>query len=73
MISIHFTAQPVVDFDLAKKGDNDTFKRFFHAMLLEGIYLPPSAYEAFFISTAHQKKHFDKTVKAVEKALKKIA
>ncbi|MBT8321473.1 MAG: glutamate-1-semialdehyde 2,1-aminomutase, partial [Eudoraea sp.] len=41
MISVHFTEEPVVDFESAKAGDNETFKRYFHGMLKQGIYLPP--------------------------------
>jgi glutamate-1-semialdehyde 2,1-aminomutase len=51
MISIHFTDGEVKDFNDAKRGDNDTFKKFFHYMLDAGIYLPPSAYESWFISS----------------------
>ncbi len=65
MKSLHFTNEPVIDFASAKKGDNNVFKKFFHAMLKEGIYFPPSAYEAFFISTAHKKRLLKKTAEAV--------
>jgi len=72
MMSVHFTDKPVVDFTSAKTGDNNIFKKFFHAMLKQGIYFPPSAYEAFFISAAHQKKHLDETLRATEKALRNL-
>lgn len=52
MISIHFCENEVVDFRSATAGNNDRFKRFFHHMLDNGIYLPPSAFEAWFISDA---------------------
>ncbi|MEL6592018.1 MAG: aminotransferase class III-fold pyridoxal phosphate-dependent enzyme, partial [Bacteroidota bacterium] len=52
MISIHFCEAPVVDFSSAQAGDNDTFKRFFHHMLDSGVYLPPSAYESWFLCQA---------------------
>ncbi len=52
MISIHFTDGEVKDFNGAKRGDNDTFKKYFHFMLEAGIYLPPSAYESWFICSA---------------------
>jgi len=72
MMSIHFTDEKVVDFSTAKKGDNDTFKRFFHAMMKQGIYLPPSPYEAFFISAAHDAGLLERTLNAVKKiSLKK--
>ena len=69
MMSVHFTKQQVTDFDSAKRGDNVSFKRFFHAMLRKGVYLPPSAYEAFFISAAHGEKHLEETVRAAGNAL----
>ena len=46
MISLHFTAEEVVDFETAALGNNDFFKKYFHGMLDEGIYLPPSAFES---------------------------
>ncbi len=51
MISLHFCG-PVRDFTSAKAGDNDTFKKFFHGMLEAGIYLPPSAFETWFVCDA---------------------
>ena len=48
MISLHFTNIPVIDFESAKSGDNSYFKNFFHGMLANGVYLPPSAYESYF-------------------------
>ena len=47
MMSIHFTNEPVINFRSAKKGDNEYFKRYFHAMLSNGVYLMPSAYESY--------------------------
>ena len=67
MISIHFTATPVVDFDTAKTGDNDTFKRFFHHMLDHGIYLPPSAYETWFVCSEIGEEEIERTLEAVSK------
>ena len=46
MISLHFTSDEVIDFETAQKGNNDKFKKYFHGMLNEGIYLPPSAFES---------------------------
>ncbi len=53
MFSIFFTATPVRDYATALQGDAKLFARFFHACLGRGVYLAPSAYEAGFISTAH--------------------
>ena len=52
MFSIFFTATPVTDYATAKTQDTAAFKAFFHAMLSRGVYLPPSAFESWFVSTA---------------------
>ena len=52
MISLHFTDSKVFDFKSSSRGDNKFFKKFFHGMLAEGIYLPPSAYESYFLNDA---------------------
>lgn len=65
MISVHFCPEPVVDFDSAKVGDNDTFKKFFHHMLDNGVYLPPSAYETWFLCTEIGDEEIEKTLNAV--------
>lgn len=67
MISVHFDAQPVVDFQTAAKGDNPRFKKFFHGLLQEGIYIAPSAYETWFITDALTYDDLDFTLKAIEK------
>ena len=65
MISVHFDAKPVFDFETAKNGDNDTFKKFFHGLLKRGVYIAPSAYETWFISDALSYEDLDFTIKAV--------
>jgi glutamate-1-semialdehyde 2,1-aminomutase len=72
MISIHFAAEEVVDFESAKKGDNVLFKQFFHGMLDEGIYIAPSAYETWFITDALSYEDLDFTIAAVAKVAKKL-
>lgn len=72
MISIHFCKGPVATFDDAKRGDNDHFKAYFHFMLEQGIYLPPSAYETWFLSAALQQHDIDRTIEASEKFAKKL-
>ncbi|WP_298897428.1 glutamate-1-semialdehyde 2,1-aminomutase [uncultured Psychroserpens sp.] len=67
MISIHFAEDEVVDFDSAAKGNNETFKAFFHGMLNEGIYIAPSAFETWFITDALSYEDLDETIRAVEK------
>jgi len=54
MLSIFFTATPVRDYATALQADAKLFARFFHACLRDGVYLPPSAYETVFLSTAHE-------------------
>ena len=65
MISVHFDADPVVDFKSAAKGDNETFKKFFHGLLNEGIYIAPSAYETWFLTDALTYEDLDTTIQAV--------
>ena len=70
MISVHFDAEPVVDFQSAAKGDNATFKKFFHGLLQEGIYIAPSAYETWFITDALTYEDLDVTIQAIDKVSK---
>ncbi|WP_298487657.1 glutamate-1-semialdehyde 2,1-aminomutase [uncultured Maribacter sp.] len=67
MISVHFTDTPVVDFTSSAKGNNDTFKTYFHGMLEQGIYLPPSAFESYFLNDALSYEDLDKTIDALKK------
>ena len=64
MISVHFDASEVIDFETAAKGNNDTFKTFFHGMLNNGIYIAPSAFETWFITDALTYEDLDKTIAA---------
>jgi glutamate-1-semialdehyde 2,1-aminomutase len=72
MISVHFDAEPVVDFQSAAKGDNESFKKFFHGLLNEGIYIAPSAYETWFITDALTYEDLDFTIRAIEKVAKTL-
>ena len=69
MMSLHFTNEPVIDFTTAKKGDNEYFKRYFHAMLANGVYLPPSAYESYFLNDAISYEDLDHTLDALSAAI----
>ena len=53
MFSVFLTDGPVRDYDDAQRQDTAAYAAFFHAMLDHGVYLPPSAYEAWFLSSAH--------------------
>ncbi len=72
MFCAYFTSRPVWSLADAMKSDRDRFKRYFHGMLTEGIYLAPSQFEAGFISTAHHKTDVEKTVSAAAKVLRKL-
>ena len=70
MISLHFTSDEVIDFETAQKGNNDKFKKYFHGMLSEGIYLPPSAFESYFLNDALSYSDIELTINALTKVLK---
>jgi glutamate-1-semialdehyde 2,1-aminomutase len=72
MFTLFFTEGPVKDYRTAKMSDTKRFAQFFIEMMNQGIYLPPSQYEAWFISLAHTQKDLDKTIEACANALKKI-
>lgn len=66
MISVHFSNNPVIDFKSAAEANNDNFKRFFHGMLSEGIYIAPSSFETWFICDALTYEDLDKTIDACD-------
>lgn len=72
MISVHFDANPVYDFQTAANGDNETFKKFFHGLLKEGVYIAPSAYETWFITDALTYQDLDFTINAINKVAKEL-
>ena len=72
MISVHFAKDEVLDFDSSAKGNNDTFKTFFHGMLNAGVYIAPSAFETWFITDALSYEDLDFTIEAVNKAAKTL-
>jgi len=72
MISVHFDKNPVFDFQTAKNGDNETFKKFFHSLLNEGVYIAPSAYETWFITDALTYEDLDFTINAINKVAKSL-
>ncbi|MBV8082315.1 MAG: glutamate-1-semialdehyde 2,1-aminomutase [Candidatus Eremiobacteraeota bacterium] len=69
MWTLFFTREPVVDLDSARLADITAYARFFNAMLERGIYLPPSQFEAAFISLAHSKADIEQTVAAARESL----
>jgi len=72
MASLFFTDQRVVDQETAKTTNTDAYAAYFHAMLEEGIYLPPSQFEAIFFGAAHGQEELDATLDAQRAALKRI-
>lgn len=72
MISVHFDKNKVYDFETAKNGDNDLFKKFFHGLLSKGIYIAPSAYETWFITDALSYEDLDYTIKCVDEVTKEF-
>lgn len=70
MISVHFSEKPVKNFAGAAAANNELFNKLFHAMLKKGIYLPPSAYETWFICNALTYQDIDYTIDAVREFAK---
>ncbi len=73
MFSVFFTPRPVVDYAGAKQQDTGRFKAFFHAMLAQGVYLPPSAFEAWFVSAAHDDAAVERIAAALPVAARAAA
>jgi glutamate-1-semialdehyde 2,1-aminomutase len=67
MFTLFFNEGDITDFDTASKSDTERYGSYFQQMLNNGIYLPPSQFEANFISTAHTQRHIDQTLTALEK------
>ena len=64
MISVFFTDRPVKDFASASTGNTETFRKFFHFLLDQGIYLPPSAFESWFLNNALSTRDLEETIDA---------
>ncbi len=73
MWTLFFSRGEVVDFDTASAIDTERYARFFHAMLERGVYLPPSAYEACFVSLAHDDGDIERTIAAANDSLAGLA
>jgi glutamate-1-semialdehyde 2,1-aminomutase len=72
MVTWFFTGTPVTDFATAASSDTEAFGRFHRAMLDQGVWLPPSQFEAAFLGTAHTSADIDFTVEAARKAFASI-
>ncbi|NUP51261.1 MAG: glutamate-1-semialdehyde 2,1-aminomutase [Catenulispora sp.] len=73
MFSVFFTEKPVANYDDARTQDVKAYGEFFHAMLNRGVYLPPSAYEAWFVSAAHDAAAVDAIAEALPHAARAAA
>ena len=72
MFGIYFAARPPARYSEVMAADREAFNRFFHLMLLEGVYLAPSAFEAGFVSAAHTEADIDATVAAAARAFERM-
>jgi len=73
MISIHFSDHAVTDFATAAAANNELFKKYFHAMLKRGVYLPPSAFESWFLNNALSYADLDETIAKTKESLLEIS
>jgi glutamate-1-semialdehyde 2,1-aminomutase len=69
---VHFSAQPVTNFASAAAANNQLFSQYFHAMLNKGVYLPPSAFESWFLNNALSYADLDFTIQATADSLQEI-
>jgi glutamate-1-semialdehyde 2,1-aminomutase len=70
VLTLFFTPGPVTDWESAACSDRQRFAVFFHRMLEQGVYLPPSQFEAWFVSLAHTEDDIRRTIEAVRTALR---
>ena len=73
MFTAFFTDQPVTDYASAKRSDTKRFARFFHALLQQGVFLPPSQFEAAFLSVTHSDEVLAQVAEAMRQAMRQVA
>ncbi len=73
LLTVFFTSKPVVDYESVTQADTTLFGRFFHWLLSQGIYWPPSQFEAAFVSLSHSDEDIQLTTRAIEKVLSSLA
>jgi glutamate-1-semialdehyde 2,1-aminomutase len=73
LLTVFFLDRPVINYDDARASDTAAYGRFFQAMLARGVYLPPSQFEAWFLSGAHASSDVDDTIRAARKAFTLVA
>ena len=72
MLSAHFSRVPITDCSTSMASDSKRFARFFHALLNHGVYLPPSAFEAWFVSAAHSEEDIERTLSAARLVMTRL-
>ncbi|NPB08228.1 MAG: glutamate-1-semialdehyde 2,1-aminomutase [Aquificae bacterium] len=72
MMTVFFTGEEVRDFETAKKSDTELFGRFFRALLKEGVLIPPSQFEAWFLTTAHEEEDVEEALGRIRRAVEKL-
>ncbi|WP_461828911.1 glutamate-1-semialdehyde 2,1-aminomutase [Aquifex sp.] len=72
MMTVFFTDKEVKDFETAKSSDTELFAKFFRALLEEGVLIPPSQFEAWFLTTAHEDEDIDEALDKIREAVKKL-
>ncbi|MGB5463198.1 MAG: aspartate aminotransferase family protein, partial [Aureibaculum sp.] len=72
MLNPFFSSQPISNFADAQKCDTKQFSLFFWELIKEGVFIPPSQFEAWFLSSALTEKDIEKTTKAINKAMEKV-
>jgi glutamate-1-semialdehyde 2,1-aminomutase len=73
MFQLFFASNPVVDYVSAKSSDTQRFSTYFHELLKQGVFIPPSQFETCFLSTAHSQEDLESTVEAFDNALSKVS
>jgi len=72
MFTVFFSGEPVTDYETAARADTELYGRFFHGMLSQGVYLPPSQFEAAFVSAAHTDEDIQVTIDAASRAFRSL-
>ena len=72
MMTVFFTDKEVKDFETAKSSDTELFAKFFRALLEGGVLIPPSQFEAWFLTTAHEDEDIDEALDRIREAVKKL-
>jgi glutamate-1-semialdehyde 2,1-aminomutase len=72
LLTVFFTGNPVVDYESAKQADTALFSKFFHGLLAEGIYWPPSQFETAFVSLAHSEDDIQTTVSIMAEVFSRL-